>query len=137
MTIFADSGYWIALLNEDDQWHGKARALSEVHKSSDIVTTDEVLTEVLHHFSKYGEHWRGKAVKFVERAISIPRIRVVPQTRESFESGLRLYKERSDKKYSLCDCVSMQRMKKDKIVQVLTFDHHFAQEGFDVLVIDE
>ena len=47
--VFADTGYWIALLNERDSLHSKARELSARLVDSTIVTTEMVLTEFLNH----------------------------------------------------------------------------------------
>lgn len=47
--------------------------------------------------------------------------------------GLTLFKNRFDKGYSLTDCISMMTMKKLNIVEVLTHDKHFTQEGFVIL----
>ncbi len=38
------------------------------------------------------------------------------------------------KEYSFIDCISMAAMKERKIFQILTNDHHFAQEGFEILM---
>jgi predicted nucleic acid-binding protein len=62
-----------------------------------------------------------------------PRVHVMPQSRESFLSGLALYEARPDKNYSLTDCISMQTMRREGITEVLTNDHHFEQEGFHTL----
>jgi predicted nucleic acid-binding protein len=45
-----------------------------------------------------------------------------------------LYEERNDKGYSLVDCISMSTMRRVGISAVLTNDHHFTQEGFQVLL---
>ena len=66
----------------------------------------------------------------VERVLSDPDIRVVPQSRASFVAGLRLYNARRDKGYSLTDCISMETMRAEGIKLALTNDHHFEQEGF-------
>ena len=63
-----------------------------------------------------------------------PNIGVVPQTRTLFMEGLNLYKKRSDKEYSLQDCISMVVMRKESITEILTSDHHFEQEGFTILM---
>ena len=55
---------------------------------------------------------------------------VHPQSRESFLAGLRLYEQRNDKGYSLVDCISMTTMRRHAILEVLTNDRHFMQEGF-------
>ena len=38
------------------------------------------------------------------------------------------------KEYSLTDCISMNVMKTESINEILTNDHHFDQEGYDVLI---
>ena len=53
---------------------------------------------------------------------------------ESFLAGLRLYELRNDKGYSLVDCISMTTMRRQRISEVLTNDHHFIQEGFKVVL---
>jgi predicted nucleic acid-binding protein len=61
-------------------------------------------------------------------------VRVLPQTRLSFDSGFRLYENRIDKKYSLTDCISMEAMRSHDLNKVLTNDHHFEQEGYTILI---
>jgi len=45
-----------------------------------------------------------------------------------------MYEERRDKGYSLVDCISMTTMRRHRILEVLTNDHHFMQEGFRVVL---
>jgi uncharacterized protein len=52
------------------------------------------------------------------------------QSDSSFLTGLTLYEARTDKAYSLPDCISMQTMRQSAIAEILTADDHFAQEGF-------
>ena len=99
-----------------------------------LVTTDEVLTEFLNSLAKYGEHLRKIAIKMVQAILNNPNIKVLPQTRDSFLQGMDLYGKRQDKEYSLTDCISMNSMSAENINDVLTNDHHFAQEGFNVLI---
>lgn len=60
-------------------------------------------------------------------------VAIVPQTTDSFLTGLDLYRTRLDKGYSLTDCISMQTMRQRGIADVLTNDRHFEQEGFHAL----
>jgi predicted nucleic acid-binding protein len=46
-VIFADTGYWVALLNPHDNLHQKALNLSKAVQPAHIVTTEMVLVEVL------------------------------------------------------------------------------------------
>jgi predicted nucleic acid-binding protein len=62
-----------------------------------------------------------------------PAVQVIPQDHESFVAGLNLYEKRLDKGYSLTDCISMNTMNQLEIIEVLTHDQHFTQEGFIIL----
>ncbi len=70
----------------------------------------------------------------VRAILENPNVRVMPQTRDSFLKGLIFYETRSDKEYSLTDCISMNVMKAESLGEVLTNDHHFDQEGFSILI---
>ena len=132
--VFADAVYWIALANPRDQWHPQALKASQGLQGAEIVTTEEVLVEFLAYFSGFGRLMREGGVRYAESVLGDPGIVVLPQTHQSFLDGLSLYKARPDKGYSLTDCISMQAMRSHGIIEVLTNDHHFAQEGFVVLL---
>ena len=60
--------------------------------------------------------------------------RVFAQTRDTFMQALDLYGKRPDKRYSLVDCSSMVIMRAHAITDILTHDHHFNQDGFNILI---
>ena len=128
--VFADTLYWGAALHPHDQYRAQVirvrEALGEVH----LVTTDEVLTELLDGLAQRGKHLREAAARAVRKILDDRRVTVHPQSRASFLDGLRLYEQRYDKGYSLVDCISMTTMRRQGISEVLTKDHHFIQEGF-------
>jgi predicted nucleic acid-binding protein len=132
--VFADTLYWGAALHPHDQYRAqiiRAReALGEVH----LVTTDEVLTELLDGLAQRGTHLREAATRAVRTILDDRRVTVHPQSGESFLAGLRLYEQRNDKGYSLVDCISMTTMRRQGILEILTNDHHFIQEGFRVVL---
>ncbi len=132
-SVFADTHYWIAVVDARDSWHHVAKEVRETLGEIYIITTDEVLTEFLSALSK-STRLRYQAVKMVRAILSNPNVRVIPQTRESFLTGLELFEKRPDKKYSLTDCISMNVMTAELLTEVLTNDHHFEQEGFTVLM---
>lgn len=51
-----------------------------------------------------------------------------------FDAGVRLYRERPDKDWSLTDCISFVAMEERGIREALTGDHHFEQAGFVALL---
>ncbi len=131
--VFADTQYWIAIVKPGDSLAAAAKAARSLLSEVFIVTTDEVLTEVLSALSK-GEHMRKQAALMVRAIMEDPNVKVIPQTRDSFLKGLTFYENRNDKKFSLTDCISMNAMKAESLVEVLTHDRHFEQEGFAVLI---
>jgi predicted nucleic acid-binding protein len=133
--VFADTFYWIALLNPTDKWHQEARAFSQTNPDVTLVTTDAVLMELLNYFAKSGDQMRRAATACCDEVKAHVGAFVLPQTQEAFARGLDLYKARPDKGYSITDCISMIEMRGRQIHDVLTHDRHFRQEGFNVLFI--
>ncbi len=129
-AAFADSGYWIALLNPRDELHETAVQVSSGFGTTIIVTSEMVLTEVLNHFAESGQFLRSTACAFVERLCDSPDCQVVPQTSGLFRNALRHYKQRPDKNWSLTDCASILMMESEGVKEVLTHDRHFQQAGF-------
>jgi len=132
--VFADTLYWGAALHPRDQYRRQAIDVRQALGEARLVTTDEVLTELLDGLAQRGSSLRHVAAQAVRKILNDKSVTVHPQSRESFLAGLRLYEQRSDKGYSLVDCVSMTTMRRDGITEVLTNDRHFIQEGFKVLL---
>jgi predicted nucleic acid-binding protein len=131
-AVFADTFYWIALINPRDSRHDAVLEYSRSLGSRLVLTTDEVLTELL-AFCAADPQLRLEAALSVQDILASKGVRVVPQSRESFLSGLALYQSRPDKGYSLTDCISMQTMRHEGVTEALTNDRHFEQEGFRAL----
>ncbi len=131
--VFADSLYWIALSHQGDQWHAAALKASRALQRAEIVTTQEMLGELLTAF-RYNPQLRGIAARRVHQITADPHIIVVPQSDHSFQAGFALYQSRPDKQYSLTDCISMETMRQQGITDILTHDNHFTQEGFTILL---
>jgi predicted nucleic acid-binding protein len=136
LTLFADTFYWIALIDPRDASHGAVLAFNGTLGAVRLITTDEVLAEVLSFFSRGGPLWRSKAAMTVHRTRSNPDMDVLPQTRADFDAALTLYEARPDKDYSLTDCRSMLAMRSLGLTEVLTNDHHFTQVRIHDLVSD-
>ncbi len=132
-TVFADTLYWVAVANSNDQWHEtvvRARRARRALAGARIITTDEVLIETENFFSEAGAIMRRKIVPAFRMIFSDPSVVVVSQSREGLIEGLALYENRLDKGDSLTDCVSMLAMRERGLSEVLTHDRHFEQEGF-------
>jgi len=134
--FFADSNFWIALLNPRDALHLKATALSKSLRGDRIVTSEMVFTEFLNDYSKRGEVLRRAAIRLIERLRRNPNVSIVPQSSVQFQDALALYAERGDQTWGHTDCSSFRIMDRDGITQALTHDHHFKQAGFQALLRD-
>ena len=133
-TVFADTGYWVAVLDPNDTLHERARAASVALGKTRLVTTEMVLSELLAALSKLPV--RPYAVAGVDRIRANPNVEVVPQTSLQFAHAYDLYKRRIDKEWSLADCASFEVMQARGITEALAHDVHFQQAGFDALLRD-
>ncbi|MCS6918348.1 MAG: PIN domain-containing protein [Fimbriimonadales bacterium] len=83
---------------------------------------------------------RGVAThQVVEFSLSLmqhPMVRVVWVDETLHLAALSLLEQRTDKNYSLCDAVSFVLMRNHSILEALTTDKHFVQEGFVRLLED-
>ena len=133
-TVFADTLYWIALINSRDQWHQRAISINANLIDARLVTTDSVLTELANFFAEYGDIMRRKVALAIRTVINDEQVEVLSESRQTLLDGLMLYESRSDKAYSLIDGIAMNVMRKRGITDVLTHDTHFTQEGFHILL---
>ncbi|ARV61915.1 nucleic acid-binding protein [Nostocales cyanobacterium HT-58-2] len=133
-VVFADTGYWVALLNPHDDLHDKALNLSKSVQPAYIVTTEMVLVEVLNDFSARGEYFRQIAVNLIRSLYQHPNTTIIPQTSVQFQSALTLYEQRPDKEWSQTDCVSFKIMEEEIIFEALAYDKHFVQAGYTALM---
>jgi predicted nucleic acid-binding protein len=124
--VFADTFYWIALLNPADAFHEVARGTPV---SDRIVTSLAVQLEVLDAFST-NPSLRPSAIHFWERTSRDPQVTVIPLDAALLENAMGLFKARADKTWSFTDCVSFEIMRSRNIVRALSADHHFRQAGF-------
>jgi predicted nucleic acid-binding protein len=132
--VFADALYWIATVKPNDPYQRAAMEAREAVGPCILVTTDEVLGEFVTAFSNGGSGMRARAVRTVRNILDSPEVQVVAQSRHSFLRALDRFSNRPDKEYSLTDCSSMNAMDAEGIQDVLTNDHHFQQEGYNVLI---
>jgi hypothetical protein len=133
-SIFADAGYFIALLNPKDYLHAKAKSVSGELEQVRLITSEMVLAEVLAFYADKGHLLRQAAADTTSQLCNNPNVTVVPQTSLQFRAALDLYRARSDKEWSLVDCASVLIMQSESIAEALTHDHHFEQAGFKALL---
>ena len=133
-SLFADSGYWIALLFPRDQFHQRAREVTLGLGPFTIVTTQMVLVEALNHLSKEGRHMREAAQRMVGELEAEQNVEIVPQTDVQFPGAVERYASRNDKRWSLTACVSFLIMEERSTTDALAYAQDFEQAGFVALL---
>jgi hypothetical protein len=69
---FADTFWWIALGNPKDAWHARAIAWEAAQPNARLVTTEEILSELLIWFARSGPAGRALATATVRDLLSDP-----------------------------------------------------------------
>ena len=130
-TLFADSFFYFALLNSKDRAHEQAEAFLE-NFDGKLVTTSWVLTELADGLADPLD--RQTFVGLYETLSTDRDVTIVPPDASLFADGLTLFASRSDKDWSLTDCISFVVMQRFKLTEALTGDQHFLQAGFKALL---
>ncbi|MCG3130477.1 MAG: hypothetical protein FLDDKLPJ_01239 [Phycisphaerae bacterium] len=130
-TRFADTQYYVALLNRNDQHHARAMHLTEMFRGI-VVTSEWVLAEVGSAMS--APRHRSNFARLLGVLRARQSVTIVPATSDQFQRGMRLYSDRPDKAWSLVDCISFEVMEELHVREALTADHHFEQAGFVALL---
>lgn len=78
---------------------------------------------------------RRATLTFLADLIETPDIQTVWIGEELHQEAMDLLFARQDKSYSLCDAVSFVLMRQRQLLTALTTDRHFAQEGFQRLLV--
>jgi hypothetical protein len=131
-AVFADTFYFLALLNRRDSHHDRAVAESR-KRGLQLVTTDLIIVELADALCK---------PEYRQEVIAIWRIletdndsSVVEVSAALLWKGRELYAARSDKDWPLTDCVSFVVMQELGLTDALTADRHFNQAGFNSLLL--
>ncbi len=130
---FADTSYFLALLNASDEWHEQAVRCCEESQGM-LVTTFWVLAEVGDALCESRN--RKVFVRLIDSLSAREDVLLLSAGEDDFHQGMNLFRNRLDKNWSLTDCISFAAMAELAIKEALTSDRHFIQAGFHVLLRD-
>jgi uncharacterized protein len=74
-SVFADTFYWVALINKNDSWHQRVRNYSGNLENIEIITTEEILTETINFFASFPTTMRAAVSQLVVQIIADHNIR--------------------------------------------------------------
>lgn len=129
MPYFADTWFWVALINKKDSGHVAATALRK-KVGDDIITSQLVMIEFMGRCAKPAT-LRKLCFELVNALASGP-IKVIGHTDAMYVRAFNIYENFKDKEWSLVDCASFEMMRDGNITEALTNDKHFTQAGFSV-----
>jgi len=127
---FADSSFYYALAVEEDRDHRLARGVID-RPDLGICTTRYVLAETMSLLTKRAS--KLTALQIADDVILSEETCLLNVTRADFADAWDLFAKYPDWDFDLVDAISFALMKREEIETALTFDHHFAQMGFDAL----
>ena len=130
-AVFADTAFFLALVNARDHLHPQAANLNE-HPPGPMITTEWVLMELGDALAV--PSGRTRFVRLVTALRNQPDLEIIPATHDLFERARALFAQRTDKMWSLTDCTSFVGMKDHGLTAALTGDQHFEQAGFQRLM---
>ncbi|MGI9036026.1 MAG: type II toxin-antitoxin system VapC family toxin [Pyrinomonadaceae bacterium] len=133
-SVFLDTSFSIATAVAKDQFHERAVNLANkiAADNTQIITTQPVILEIGNALSKL--KYRRPAVGIIQRLDSDRNVSVISLNDELYAEGFKLFSSRSDKEWSLVDCISFVVMREREITAALTADEHFIQAGFRALL---
>src|SRR5258706_8695763 len=101
--LFADTFYFIALLDSADPMHSRAVEWSRKREFR-ILTTEYVLLELGDAF--HAPLKREEFAEFQDAVRADSKFRLLPSSPKLYDAGLNLYRRHRDKRWQLTDCVS-------------------------------
>lgn len=127
MTIFIDTGIFVALRNADDEQHQRSKELMKkalkanygrIYTSDYII--DEAITTALIRTKRH-----DLATDIGKYITESPRITKLWTTKEIFETAFEKFKTLKEKSLSFTDCTTLAHTQKNQIKQILSFDSDF------------
>lgn len=131
MSVYVDTGAWIALHEARDQNHAAAvERLRALHRAGEtLVTGWHTLVEYADGLARhYDQRTASKELATILRS---PAIRVAP-SEPGMTTALELLSSRADWNVDLSDCLSFALMKAQGIARAFTYDADFRKAGFTI-----
>ena len=133
MKYFVDTSFIIALESLNDINHNDSIKIWENVNivNNHFLISNFIIDEILTFFNTKGFH--QKAIEIYESIFNSSKFEIIYIDKIIFDKSFLFIKKNKDKKYSFTDCTSFIIMNSFKIHNVLSFDNHFSQAGFNII----
>ena len=133
--VFVDTGGWIAVATEDDNYYQAATNYFEapLQAGTRFLTSDYVLDETLTRLRYDLGH--GAALRFWEQIEAAKKMDILEIWRVDeaiWSAALDVFAQFRDQKFSFTDCTSFVLAQSCSVDEVFAFDAHFAIFGLVV-----
>lgn len=125
--IFIDTSGWANLFIATESYHDQAKQwFSQSRQQHDqLITSNYVITELVALFHSPLRVPRSQLFQYIEAITTASYTNVIHIDSTIHDEAWQLLKNRSDKNWSLVDATSFVIMKKWKLSEALTTDHHY------------
>jgi len=133
MRIFLDTSGLIALSDEKDKNHDKARAYltEQVEKGARFVLGWNILTEYLDGVTK--RIGKEKAIQELDNILNSKLLLIESVTGIDRDKAIEYFRKYHDQQIDLTDCLSFALMERLALNTAFTFDNDFKTHGFVVI----
>ena len=130
MSVFIDTGAFLAVLNADDQFHGPAKKtwIDILSTEKELFTSNYILLET---FALLQRRLGLEALRVFHDDI-LPIVQTYWIDESIYKMGISALLAANRRSLSLVDCTSFEIIRQMDIDQVFTFDSHFSELGFNV-----
>ncbi len=125
--MLLDTSGLLCFFDSSDARH--TDALDLFQSAAALITHDYVLGEFVPLCQTRGLN-RKKTLSFLRSLLANPLVEIIWTNQDYYYQAITLLEARLDKTYSLCDATSFVLMREHRIIEALTTDKHFEQEGF-------
>ena len=131
MRIFIDTCFFIAMSDENDKNHTKAKNTlqNQVKKGARFVTGRNILIEYLDGVTKRIS--KEKAIEEMDNILNSKLLVVEQIKEEDWEKAIKYFRKYYDQQIDMTDCLSFTIMERLGIKEVLTFDNDFRVHGYE------
>lgn len=125
--MLLDTAGLLCLYHQSEPFHQQA---IQAYKANQVRLTHSGVIAEFVALATARRFPRPAVLDYLDALINNPDIELVWSDEQLHRDAFALLLARRDKEYSLCDAVSFVIMRQRNIVQALTTDKHFEQEGF-------
>lgn len=132
-SVLVDTGFWIALALTRDPYHERAKGAWEaVHQAgAHLFTSVPIVLETFTFLERNAR--RDVALIWKDSLDELRRFEILTCTAADLEQAWPYFQRQDFHKLSAVDATSFGVMNRKRIRVALSFDHHFAAVGFQMV----